>query len=94
MLVDMVRNRTHNLHNEIIRAITPTNEGTTDVLLSAVGYRPVEINYETMLQNWLFSLEIGSGLPTVPLWLRGYYCLAVEFENAYRRTRQEQRIPG
>jgi hypothetical protein len=36
---------------------------------------------------------VGRPLPTLPLWLRGGPCLAVDLEASYERTRREQGWP-
>jgi hypothetical protein len=92
IMVDVVTDRHGNLHTELLtRLQAPAASGAANDLY-AVAYHPVRRGDETELDIWPQLLELGQTLPTLPLWLRGGPCLAVDFEAAYVRTCQEQRV--
>jgi hypothetical protein len=60
--------------------------------LSGSAFRPVERDGARALDVWREPMAVGQPLPTLPLWLRGGPCLAVELEATYQRTCIEQRV--
>jgi hypothetical protein len=92
IVVDVVTDRHGNLHTELLaRLQAPASANSADELY-AVAYHPVRRGDETELDMWPQTLEIGRELPTLGLWLHGVPCLPVDFEAAYQRTCQEQRV--
>jgi hypothetical protein len=92
VLVDIVTNRTANLHHELLQRLRDRQGARVASPLYAAAYRPIGQNGQTSLQIWTNGLELGSPLPSLPLWLRGGPCVPVELEAAYQRTCLEQRI--
>jgi hypothetical protein len=91
VLVDVVTERTADLHRELLLRLGLTETGTTSALYAS-AYRAVERQGSAMLDIWREVVEVGRTLPTLPLWLRGGLCLPVELEATYMRTCEEQRI--
>ena len=61
-----------------------------------MAYRPILRADQPNLDIWQEPLAVGSGLPTMPLWLPGNLCVPVNLNESYDRTCREQRItiPG
>lgn len=91
IMIDVVTNRSVNLHNELMSRISPSTH-LIESPLYTVSYRCVGRGTESALDLWQHALSLGDPLPTVPLWLRGNICLPVDFAAAYERTCHEQRI--
>ena len=90
VLVDVVTERSCDFHRDLLARLgTEVPESDS---LAASAYRPVEREGKTALDVWYEPLSIGRPLPTLPLWLRGGYCLPVELEATYERTCSEQRL--
>ncbi len=91
VVVDVVTGRKANLHDELLQRLKvkalPTNGE-----LYAAAYRVVEKLGEPVLDIWQEVVMVGGFLPTMPLWLRGGFCLPVDFNATYIRTCEEQRI--
>jgi hypothetical protein len=93
-LVDVVTERTANLHNELLARLATAGAVPSSADLYAAAYRPVERGGQPSLDVWMEPVAVGRSLPTVPLWLRGGLCLPVELEGTYERTCREQRVPA
>ena len=91
VLVDVVTDRTADLHRELLGRLGVADPGAGPVLYAA-AYRPVEREGRGALDIWREPVAVGQPLPTLPLWLRGGLCLPVELEATYTRTCVEQRI--
>jgi len=91
VLVDVVTERTADLHRELLVRLGVSDPGERSVL-SGSAYRPVERDGTRWLDVWREPIAVGQPLPTLPLWLRGGLCLPVELEATYQRTCIEQRI--
>ncbi len=91
VLVDVVTERTADLHGDLLRRLGITETGP-ELPLYASAFRPVERDGATALDVWREPAALGQPLPTLPLWLRGGYCLPVELEASYERTCSEQRL--
>jgi len=91
VLVDAVTERAGDLHRDLLARL---GAGDTEPgpILFASAYRPVERGGRSSLDVWREPLELGRPLPTLPLWLRGGFCLPVELEATYERTCLEQRV--
>jgi hypothetical protein len=91
IVVDVVTDRHGNLHSELLaRLQSPAGESSDE--LYAVAYHPVRRGKDTELDIWPQTLELGRELPILGLCLRGGPYLPVDFEAAYQRTCQEQRV--
>jgi hypothetical protein len=92
VIVDIVTNRTANLHHDLMRRLDDSGGARIEGSLYTAAYRPVGQDGQTLLQIWANSLELGATFPEMPLWLRGGPCVPVELEASYQRTCSEQRI--
>ncbi len=90
LLVDIVTERGGNLHLELLKRLSI--QTSFDAALYTASYHAVELDGEARLEIWEEPLAVGQALPTMPLWLRGGYCLPVNLEATYQRTCFEQRI--
>jgi hypothetical protein len=91
VLVDVVTERTADLHRELLVRLGAEDPGPGPAL-SGSAFRPVERDGVKVLDVWREPLALGQPLPTLPLWLRGGLCLPVEMEATYERTCIEQRV--
>lgn len=92
VIVDVVTQRKGNLHDELLQRFTAEETTPLEVDLYAVAYRPVERDGNTSLDMWPQPLAVGRSLPTLPLWLRGGFCIAVDLDATYERTCRKQRV--
>ncbi len=92
VIVDIVTNRTANLHHELLERLHDTTGARTEGHTYCAAYHPVGQNGKTNLRIWANSLRLGQPLPTMPLWLRGGPCVPLELDAAYERTCAEHRI--
>jgi hypothetical protein len=92
VLVDIVTNRTANLHHELLSRLGTHDLDDGDDTLYTSAYHPVDREDQSNLDIWYDSLHIGDSLPTLPLYLRGGICLPVNLDATYEHTCQEQRI--
>lgn len=91
VLVDVVTERPADLHRELLVRLGVADPGPGSAL-SGSAYRPVERDGGGTLDVWREPIALGQTLPTLPLWLRGGFCLPVELEATYERTCIEQRV--
>jgi hypothetical protein len=94
VIVDVVTERTANLHDALMARLGAPEEPPWAVPLYAVAYRPVRRDEATAVDLWRKELALGQPLPTMPLWLRGGLCFPVDLEATYERTCREYRIPA
>ncbi len=92
IVVDVVTARQANLHGALLGRVSASSAPIADAELYAVAYRPLAREGRPTLDIWPESLTLGAALPTLPLWLRGDVCIPVDFDAAYERTCQEQRV--
>jgi hypothetical protein len=90
VIVDVVTDRLANLHNELMAQLGL--EFHLPDALYATAYRLAEVAAQPQLQIWSESLAVGQPLPTLPLWLRGEYCLPIDLAQSYEKTCLEQKI--
>lgn len=91
MIVDVVTERTADLHGALVARLNPA-EKSASASLYAASYRLVERSEATQLDLWHQPLTLSGSLPVMPLWLRGNFCLQVDLQATYERTCREQRI--
>jgi hypothetical protein len=92
VLVDVVTDRLARLDEELLARLNIDTESSHAADLYAAAFRPVERDEQTSLDVWQTELALGRILPTLPLWLRGGFCLQVDLGATYERTCREQRI--
>jgi hypothetical protein len=83
--------RPADLHRELLLWMGMDDPGPGPVL-SGSAFRPVERDGTKTLDIWREPIAVGQRLPTLPLWLRGGFCLPIELEATYERTCIEQRV--
>jgi hypothetical protein len=93
ILVDVVTDRSANLHTELLERLQSLPSRPMGSDLYAVAYRPISRAGTTQLDIWEETLELDRPLPTMPLGLRGGLCLPVDLDASYDRTCREQRMP-
>ncbi|MBI3426041.1 MAG: DUF4058 family protein [Acidobacteria bacterium] len=86
VVVDIVTERRANLHDELMGRLRTTAEPVAPSHFYASAYRVVERDKQPCLDIWQESLSVGHPLPTLPLWLRGNWCLPVELNDTYEHT--------
>lgn len=91
MIVDVVTERTANLHGALVSRLN-AQEKPVSAPLYAASYRLVQRKEATQLDLWHQQLSLDKSLPVMPLWLRGNICLQVDLQATYERTCREQRI--
>jgi hypothetical protein len=91
VVVDVVTDRTANLHNELL-----TLMGLGELYLFrqptpiyAVSYQPARRTEQNLIDLWPCALEIGHSLPTVPLPLKGTGLVALDLEATYETALEQ-----
>lgn len=92
LVVDVVTSRRKDLHRLLLRRIARGAGPRPGSDLYAVSYRPVERDGESSLEMWERGLSLGEPLPEMPLWLKGWTCVAADLGGTYERTCREQRL--
>jgi hypothetical protein len=93
IIIDIVTNRTANLHNELIALIDAdpacrlAEEG-----LYAAAYRPVERGDAAEIDIWPETFQVGGSLPPLPLRLTGDLFVPVDFEATYEEACRRRRL--
>jgi hypothetical protein len=95
VVLDIVTVSGWNLHNVMIRLAEkdPKFEMAGDPPIYAAAYRPVHRNKEDLIDLWHWPLAVGQLLPTVPLALKGFGCVALNLEATYTEACERSRIP-
>ena len=95
LIVDIVTQRTANLHNQLLRRLNlgapyslPESAG-----LYAAAYRPLRrAAGGDQVDLWPTPLALGQPLPVLPLGLRNAGCVPVDLEAAYSDARERSRL--
>jgi hypothetical protein len=91
IVVDMVTERTADLHAELLHRLNDSAAPPTSDLWAA-SYRPWQEGEQTNLEIWHYPLALGAPLPTLPFWLKGGPCIKLDLDATYMRTLQDQRM--
>ena len=94
ILIDVVTERTANLHADLREALEVVDapwESSTQ--LYAIAYRPVPVLGRQYIEMWPEMLAVGSPLPTLPLWLGSDLCFPLSLDETYATTCAGLRIP-
>lgn len=94
MVIDLVTNRSANLHNEVM-ALLGHGEPflfTPAVPIYAVAYRPSRQPSGDQIALWPEPLAIGQALPLLPLSLRNAGVVPVDLDETYQEARQRSRL--
>lgn len=98
IIVDMVTDRTGDLHKELFEVLEVKPERAAaweaSTGLYAVAYRPVTTRKRPRIEAWPQTLELGKPLPTLPLWLSLDLCVPLQLEASYVETCASLRIPA
>ncbi len=92
LVVDVVTSRKKDLHRLLLRRVAKGAGPRPARELYAVSYRPVEREGAPSLEMWEEALTLGAPLPEMPLWLKGWTCVATDLGATYERTCREQRL--
>ncbi len=93
--MDIVTERTANLHNQLIRRL---NLGAPYLLpeavnLYAAAYRPLRrTDGGDQVDLWPASLALGQALPLLPLDLRNAGCVPIDLESTYSDAHGRSRL--
>jgi hypothetical protein len=95
VIVDVVTDRQHNLHEELIDLLQQAGafRFPHDCSLYAAAYRPARRDPGgDQIDMWLNPLVVGETLPTVPLGLRGGPTVPLELELTYNEVKSRSRL--
>lgn len=92
VIIDIVTERHLNLHNDLIARIAGGNVQPLAANLYASAYHVLDRDGSVELDIWANPLSLGEQMPTMPLWIRGGFCMPLNLETTYQRTCQEYRI--
>lgn len=94
IIIDIVTNRSANLHNEIVDLLGRGQPFLLDAAASlyAVAYRPSRQPSGDQIEIWPIPLAIGAGLPTLPLGLRNFGMVPVDLDDSYREACHRSRL--
>ncbi len=73
--------------------VAPENRWQSATDLYAVAYRSRQENSHTRIDWWPQTLQIGSVLPQMQLWIGLDICVSVDLESTYLTTCHGWRIP-
>lgn len=91
LVIDVVTTRTAALHAALLSELQGV-ESIPDSELFAASYRPRITGDESFLDVWHEALQLGEGLPTLPLWLNPTDAVPVELEESYAAACRTLRI--
>jgi Protein of unknown function (DUF4058) len=94
VIVDIVTERTANLHNETMRLMEADArfQMPAETSLYAVAYRPVRREEKEVIDVWPLSLAVGDRLPVLPLILRNELPVPVDLEATYADACRRRRL--
>lgn len=95
VVIDIVTSRQSNLHNELMRLLSPDRPGLelpAAATLYAVAYRPVVREGTEQVDVWPEELRIGGSLPLLPLALDGETCLPLDLDVTYTVACERRRL--
>jgi hypothetical protein len=95
VIVDPCTDRSANLYADLAERLGAKPPATADRSIYAVACRffPGGRRRRHKIQSWEHALEIGSPLPTLPLWLTDSQYVPLELERTYEDTCKGLRIP-
>lgn len=95
VIVDVVTNRSSNLHDELIRLMQQDNRFLfpRETSLYTVAYHSVRRDPGgDQIEMWPVSLALGQALPTLPLALRGGPIVKLDLDITYSDARVKSRL--
>jgi hypothetical protein len=96
IVVDIVTERSADLHSEILRALDRQGETAEEApaRLYAASYRSLLSVDPPRLEVWSRPLAIGEPLPVLPLWLEDDLSVPLPLEESYTATCNSLRMRG
>jgi hypothetical protein len=96
VIVDVVTERSANLHAEILRAVESNGASVWEspTQLYAVSYRSVVRAGAPRLEAWPTELRLAAPLPELPMWLEVDLCVPLRLEESYTITCDSLRMRG
>jgi hypothetical protein len=93
IVIDVVTNRSANLHNEIINLLDVDNfRLPAETNTYATAYRPVRRETREEIDAWHARVAVGEPLPTLPLFLDVDLSVVMDFEATYQETCERLRL--
>ncbi len=94
LIVDVVTERSGNLHADLLRLIemTVATPGQDAADLYAAAYHTITDGEALRLQAWMEALAVGARLPTLPLWIGADQSLPIDLEQTYAAACAARRI--
>lgn len=95
VVIDIVTDRLSNLHNALVELGKQESkfEMPGDPPTYAAAYRPVHRAGQDLIDLWHWPLAVGGPLPTIPLALKGFGCVALNLDATYAEACERSRIP-
>lgn len=94
VVIDTVTNSRFNLHDQFVSLLSDdaSLRMADTPSIYAAAYRPASQEQEQQIDTWLFPLDIGMALPTVPFYLCGHGCIPLDLEATYMETRKRSNL--
>lgn len=92
VIVDPVTERSANLYAELAERIGARVPATAELPLYAVSCRAYRSRRRYQVEAWEHALEVGTPLPTLPLWISASQYVPLELERTYEETCKGLRI--
>ena len=91
IVVDVVTARAGNLYAALLDQLSLPATNTPNDLYAA-ACRPTPPEQPSRLDTWMVPLNLGSSLPTLPLWLEADLAVPLDLEASYEATFGELRV--
>lgn len=96
VILDVVTSRSRNAHDDIVSVLNLQDEFRLKSLtgLSATSYRQAQAQEgsEHAVEVWFEPLTVGTTLPVMPLWVRGFGFFPLDLEARYAEACQRSRL--
>jgi hypothetical protein len=93
-IVDVVSTSDFNLYAELMRFLESADPALGDEAppMYAATLRMRYEDRRRMMDNWYHPLALGQPLPTLPIWLKETWAIALDLESSYEETCRILRI--
>ncbi|HBI44340.1 MAG TPA: DUF4058 domain-containing protein [Planctomycetales bacterium] len=92
ILVDVVTTRKENLYAALLDQLSLAPDDADEGPLYAVACRSTPPDEASRLECWVKTLQLGSSLPVLPLWLESDLAVPLNLEKSYEATFVELRV--
>jgi Protein of unknown function (DUF4058) len=94
VVADIGTEKQFNLHNELLPLLSLDSPYAMadDPHLYVVSYRPIQRGGASLIDAWPSVLSVGSALPVVPLYLRGFRSIPLDLELTYEHACRRSRL--